>query len=66
MEYKIGETFDLDGIKLKVKKANDKSNHRCKGCYLNNLYFDCLNHTAGSCSSLFRTDKTNVIFKKVK
>lgn len=63
MEHKVGETFDLDGVKLKVEKAN---NDPCEGCYFKNLYFACLSNKMGFCSSSMRTDNTSVIFKEIK
>lgn len=66
MEHKIGEIFNLNGVKLKVEKTDNKSNRRCQGCYLNTRDFECLANKAGACDSKFRIDKTDVIFKKVK
>ena len=60
MEYKIGEVFELDGVKLKVEREV----LGCDGCYFS--VDNCLNVERDSCTDLFRTDAQNIIFTEVK
>ena len=59
MEYKIGEIFEYDGIKLEVVKTKEDS---CSGCYFINLGNKCLQQV---CMCSKREDKNNVIFQFV-
>lgn len=64
MERKIGEVFELDGVKLKVQRGDMYS---CIGCYFNDL-ISCQDYILirGYCVDDNRKDKTNVIFTEVK
>lgn len=63
-QYKIGEEFHLNGIKLRCVKAHDN----CKGCFFEKdescLYKE-IYEELGFCSKIFRYDNTRVIFVKV-
>lgn len=67
MERKVGEVFEFNGIKLKVKRTN---NPVCDGCYFER--FDCVFwqtnriEETGRCYSDIRRDKNDVIFVKVE
>lgn len=57
----IGDTFELNGVRLDVAKASG-----CSMCHFNST--GCTNHyfdKTGECDTLLREDNTNVIFKKV-
>ena len=59
MERKIGETFELEGHKLRVVEGGiDK----CDECFFYNI--DCISnkYVRGFCAGDSRTDKKNVIF----
>lgn len=60
MERKVGEVFEIDGVRLKVV-----AKRRCFGCYFayRNLCFRPSD--TGSCASIVREDKTNVVFMKI-
>lgn len=61
MERKIGETFEYQGIKLKVMKQVDG----CSGCYFKG--YSCRNNRIiGECIYCRRSDKIGVIFVEVK
>lgn len=64
-QYKIGEEFQLNGIKLRCEKAHNN----CKGCFFQKDQ-SCLNkgidEKLGFCSKIFRYDNTHVIFVKVE
>ena len=64
MERKIGEVFELDGVKLRVEKAEAL----CIGCYLLGADIECtdLRSIRGDCNIEHRIDKTDVIFTEVK
>ena len=64
MERKIGEVFELDGVKLRV----DEAELGCRGCYLFDIDIECtdLRNIRGDCSEVHRTDNTDVIFTEVK
>lgn len=63
---KIGEVFQLNGVKLKVEKAKYKGNKSCIGCFLyNKECFDDVVFT-GRCDAKGREDKTDVIFVEVE
>ena len=64
MERKIGDVFELDGVKLRVEKAESW----CEGCYLSDIYMECtdLRNIRGDCSEVHRTDNTDVVFTEVK
>ena len=59
MEYKIGEIFEYEGIKLEVVKTETYS---CSGCYFINLGNKCYQQV---CMCSKREDKNNVIFQFV-
>ena len=62
MEHKIGETFEYDGVRLKVEAGNV-----CFGCYFWDEHKSCFDkeEIVGRCA-YGRTDGTGVIFKKVR
>ena len=63
MERTIGEKFDYNGVTLKVVKRHQC----CIGCYFDEEFISCCNEDIiGSCQSSKRTDKKNIIFKKVE
>lgn len=64
MERKIGEVFELDGVKLRVEKAESW----CEGCYLFDIDMKCtdLRNIRGDCNVEHRIDKTDVVFTEVK
>lgn len=65
-ELKIGETINYNGYILKAEKAIDES-IPCKGCFFDD-FLDCTKEVniTGYCGSLFRGDRTNIIFKEIK
>ena len=64
MERKIGEVFELDGVKLRV----DEAESLCRGCYLFDIDVECtdLRSIRGDCNIEHRTDEKDVIFTEVK
>ena len=62
MEREIGETFEYDGVRLKVEAGN-----ACFGCYFLDEHKRCFDkeEIVGRCA-YGRTDGTGVIFKKVR
>ena len=66
MERKIGEVFELDGVKLRVKKAV----YYCVSCYLYENDIICglkrINKVIPECTISERKDKQSVIFTEVK
>lgn len=63
-EYKIDDTFNYKGITLKIERVNEDS---CENCYFHNK--DDIVHPnldTESCSTVFRTDHKNIIFKEIK
>lgn len=68
MERKIGEVFELDGVKLRVEEAVDAGTP-CDFCFLSNKW-DWLcgiyDTKEGSCCKEDRLDNTDVIFTEVK
>lgn len=67
MERKIGETFDYDGVMLKVVEVEKPD---CFGCYFRKecIRSEYLNFKSivGGCSFFNRKDNRNVIFKRMK
>lgn len=64
-EFKIGETFQYENVKLKVEKAKDL----CSGCYFIENGLDCtgeIEKTIGDCTLIGRKDGQEVIFVKVE
>lgn len=66
-EFKVGEVFQCGLIKLKVKEGK---NYSCNECY---FYHDdslsCggeIEKLIGKCTSMERSDRTNVMFVKVE
>lgn len=63
MEHKIGEVFELNGVRLRV----DNEVSECKGCYFIDACLDTRNlDLVGHCVSDYRLDKENIIFTEVK
>ena len=63
MERKIGETFEFEGKKLRVKESEEGS---CNFCFFN---AECKNrnlHVSGACDGAWREDGKNVIFVEVQ
>lgn len=63
-EFKIGETFQLNGITLRCERGYNK----CKGCFFRedqSCMNKDINEGLGLCSEFFRNDNTGVIFVKV-
>lgn len=63
MERKIGETFEFEGKKLRVKESEEGS---CNFCFFNE---ECKNrnlHVSGACDGAWRDDGKNVIFVEVQ
>ena len=67
MERAIGEVFGFDGVKLKVKRVN---NRFCDGCHFKQFNHECWQingiEDTGLCSGSFRSDKNDVIFVRVE
>lgn len=63
----MGEVFEFNGIKLKVKRTY---NPFCDGCHFEQFNNKCWNingiEDTGLCSGRFRSDKNNVIFVEVE
>lgn len=59
MERKVGETFMCRGTTFVVAEGD---NETCTGCCLKEE--DCHLYNVGYCSSIYRSDGKNVIFKK--
>ena len=68
MERKVGEVFEFNGIKLKVKITNNSD--VCYGCYFDKLDDECRKihviEETGLCYDGFRGDKNDVIFVEVE
>lgn len=68
MERKVGEVFDFDRFKLKVKITNNSD--ACYGCYFDKLDHECQKihviEETGLCYGGFRGDKNDVIFVEVE
>lgn len=65
MEKMIGETFRSDYLdSMMITLETDKTD--CTGCdyWRHGRYGECKKEEHGYCSSNFRTDKKNVIFKE--
>lgn len=57
-EYKVGEIFEIDGVKLQcIERAP------CVNCYFFDKHSQCYKQL---CNPLKRRDKKNVIFKQIK
>ena len=63
MERKIGEVFEIDGVKLQVEEGSIG----CVGCYFDKDK-ECFDHwdITGECHWSARENKKGVIFKEVK
>ena len=62
MERKIGEIFEFEGHKLKVKTDS----RECKKCFFYNRDCSSIRDVSGFCSEEYRTDKKSVIFVEAK
>lgn len=62
-ERQIGEVFEYNGVKLKVRKK--AVFEECRDCYFNHKsrYLECLK---AICLFLHRSDKQNVLFEEIK
>lgn len=62
-ERKIGEVFEYNGVKLKVRKK--ATFEECCYCYFNHKsrYLEC---SKAICLFLHRSDKQNVLFEEIK
>ena len=49
MERKVGEVFEVNGVKLKCVKHN----HNCKDCYFHGKIIQCFRQ---KCNCLYRKD----------
>jgi len=67
MEREIGEIFKYKNTKLQVLEAKN-AGHICKECEFLKYPNSCIKEAdiMGSCSKCLRTDRKNVIFKKVE
>ena len=63
MERPLGSKFAFRGIELIVVK-NDTENSTCTNCYFKRL--ECMDDDIGECGESRRTDRTDIIFKRVK
>ena len=61
MERAIGEVFEFDAIKLKVKKEYAL----CDKCYFENILCISFKDYIGECSRYKRKDDKSVIFVKI-
>ena len=62
MEHKIGEVFEVNGIKVMAKSSNED----CSGCAFLKDHHCSENDKIESCYSELRKDRTEVIFVEVK
>lgn len=62
-ERQIGEIFEYNGVKLKVRKR--ATFEECCDCYFNHKsrYLEC---SKAICLFLHRSDKQNVLFEEIK
>lgn len=62
-EIQIGEVFEYNGVKLKVRKK--ATFEGCHDCYFNHKsrYLEC---SKAICLFLHRSDKQNVYFEKIE
>lgn len=65
MEYKIGEVFELDGVKLRVDVL-DVSGLECWYCYYGNKFCYHLRNYIGLCAGPNRSDGKDIVFTEVK
>lgn len=64
MERKVGDVFDFNGIKLKVKRTDKPV---CNGCFFEKFDCGCWQINGIEETDLcFRSDKNDVIFIEVK
>ena len=61
MERAIGEVFEFDTIKLKVKKEYSL----CDKCFFENILCSSFKGDVGECSRHKRKDDKSVIFLKI-
>jgi hypothetical protein len=73
MERPIGEQFRLTelhpGLPDTITVLEVVADGNCKDCYLNGFCMKSGNYfkeVTGLCSNSFRSDRTSVIFKKIK
>ena len=66
MERKIGETFEYDGVRLKVVEGRNQLS--CAGCYIYDAGYDCdvtALEALGFCAGHDREDGKNVLFRQI-
>ena len=61
MERAIGEVFEFEGVKLKVKKEYSL----CDKCYFENMLCSIFKDDIGECSRYKRKDDKSIIFIKI-
>lgn len=59
MERKVGEVFEVNGVKLKCVKYN----HNCKDCYFHGKIIQCFRQ---KCNCLYRKDLKDVMFIRIE
>ena len=64
-EYKVGEEFEFEGVRLRVEKCNTFLS--CEDCFFIKYRIRCyLMEDVGFCNKSNRTDGVNVKFVKVE
>lgn len=68
MERKVGEIFEHNGVKLKVREFTQADGFDCENCFFFGGIMDCMadNQVVGECSAFDREDFNDVIFEEVK
>ena len=69
MERAVGEIFDFNGVRLRVKEAEKR--YSCNGCYFKKYLNSCLDEESvrncmNRCCGIGRSDGKNVVFVEVK
>lgn len=63
MERRIGEQFYIDDKQYEIIEQKNDSCKKC--CLYNNCTIELIKERVGYCSSIFRTDKKNIIVKHI-
>lgn len=68
MERKVGEVFEHNGVKLKVREFTHADGFTCENCFFFGGIMDCMEdeQVVGDCSAFDRVDCIDVIFEEVK